>query len=262
MAKTPAEKNSKGPIAKIRRRIYQAKITLMVVGILVFGNFALQLIRKPTELLSFLGLSSKKTPRSTWYTYGEDFLKNATPIVTADFLAAIAQVESAGDPVAQPAWTMNLSREFFRWYSPASSAVGLMQITEGNYQEAKNLCIRGGQVVRAGLWYEADSCWFNSLYSRILPSHSIEMAAAYMHFQVEAILKKLKKSEVAIEEKQRLAAIIHLCGKVRGFTYASDNFSFRRFQTCGSHDARSYLAKVLRYKSLFLGLMLGAGSLR
>ena len=247
---------------KIRRRFYQAKITLIVIGAIFLGNFALQMVRKPTELLSFIGINNKKTPASTWSAYSEDFLKNSTNVVTPDFLAAIAQVESAGDPVAQPAWTLKLSRDFFRWYSPASSAVGLMQITAGNYEEAKNLCIREGQVVRAGFWYEADSCWFNSLYSRVLPSHSIEMAAAYMHFQVEAILKKLKRHDVAVEKKQRLAAVIHLCGRERGYTFASDGFAFRHFQTCGSHDARAYVAKVLRFKALFLGLLLGTGSLK
>lgn len=247
---------------RIRRRFNQAKIIIMIIGALVLGNFAIQLVRKPTELLSFIGLSSKKTPVSTWSAYGEDFKNYSTPVVTPDFLAAIAQVESAGDPVAQPGWTIKFTRDFFRWYSPASSAVGLMQITEGNYQEAKNLCVRGGQVVRAGFWYEADSCWFNSLYSRILPAHSIEMAAAYMHYQVETILGKLKMSESTLEKKQKLAAVIHLCGKERGYTFARDGFNFRRFQTCGSHDARGYLNKVFRYKSLFLSMILGTGALK
>ncbi len=246
----------------IRRRYKQAKIILTIIGIIIVTNFALQIFRKPTEILSFVGITSKKTPASTWDTYGDAFLKSATPVITPDFLAAIAQVESGGDPVAQPGWTLKLSRNFLRWYSPASSAVGLMQITEGNYDEAKNLCVRDGKVVRAGLWYEADSCWFNSLYSRVLPSHSIEMAAAYMHFQVESILRKVKKADVATEKKQKLAAVIHLCGKERGYTFASDGFNFRHFQTCGSHDARGYLTKVFRYKTVFTNLIAGTAYLK
>ena len=30
-----------------------------------------------------------------------------------------------------------------------------------------------------GPWYDLRSCWFNSFYTRTLPSHSSEMTAAY-----------------------------------------------------------------------------------
>ena len=59
--------------------------------------------------------------------------------MTPDFLAAIAQVEGSGNPVARTYWRWSWRRNFFEVYRPASSAVGMYQITDGTFAEARPL---------------------------------------------------------------------------------------------------------------------------
>ncbi len=237
-------KKNKTPSLKkrIQRRWRQIKwLSLIFTGLLLV-NFVVQIARKPSEALGLVP-TTMKTPYQTWQSYRDEFKESATPIITADFLAAVAQAESAGDPVAQPRWVFRWTTDLFRIYGPPSSAVGLMQITEGNYEEAKNYCIRDGKV--------ETSCWFN-WYARFLPSHSIEMAAAFMHVQVEKLVGLTKVSQVSIEKLQNLAAIVHLCGKGRGPEFLRSGFRVTRdFQPCGSHDPGQYLQKISLFKRQF-----------
>lgn len=232
---------------KIVRRWTQFKWGSFIIGGFLVINFAVQILRKPTEALGVVPTTAK-TPYQTWQSYREEFVSSSTLIITADFLAAIAQTESAGDPVAQPPWVFRWTTDLFKVYGPQSSAVGLMQITEGNYQEAKNYCIREGQV--------STSCWFNWVYARFLPSHSIEMAAAYMHVQVERLVGASKISTVPVENLQRLAAIVHLCGKNRAPEFLRSNYRITRaFAPCGTHDPATYLKKVATFKRQFARML-------
>jgi hypothetical protein len=61
---------------------------------------------------------------------------------------------------------------------PASSAVGMFQITDGTFAEARRYCIHRHVVVEDGPWYDPRSCWFNALYTRVVPGHAEEMTAA------------------------------------------------------------------------------------
>ncbi len=238
-----AKKNSIGFQRKFLRRWTQIKwVSIAVAGFLVV-NFTIQILRKPTEALGIVP-TTKKTPMQTWQSYRDEFRSSATPIITADFLAAVAQVESSGDPVAQPKWVFRWTTDIFRVYAPQSSAVGLMQITEGNFVEAKNYCVRRGKV--------ETNCWLNNLYARFWPSHSIEMAAGFMHVQVEKFLAMYKLSSVKRESQQRLAAVIHLCGKGRAPEFIKNKFRVSSsFQRCGTHDPREYLNKVAMYQRQF-----------
>ena len=66
----------------------------------------------------------------------------STSTITPELLAALAQVESAGNPVARTYWRWQLAWNPFAVYQPASSAVGLLQMTDGAYAEAARYCIR------------------------------------------------------------------------------------------------------------------------
>ena len=53
------------------------------------------------------------------------------------------------------------------------------------------------------------------LYIRGVPSHAIELAAVYLDRNVEAVLAYAPDMTASPQEKQDLAAFIHLCGEDR-----------------------------------------------
>jgi len=57
-------------------------------------NLVYQVVRKPTELLFFLGRALDKQPTETWRQYGPLFRTYSTNTITPELLAALAQVES------------------------------------------------------------------------------------------------------------------------------------------------------------------------
>jgi len=212
---------------------------------------AYQVARKPTELLGAVAPSSAKTPESTWRAYGPLFGAHATQVVTPQLLAALAQVESAGDPLATPAWRFRWALNPLDVYGPPSSAVGLLQITDGAYADARRLCIHDGQVARAGPWYDPRGCWLNALYLRTVPSHAIEMTAAVLDDAVAQIVSERDLFRATLAERQRLAAVVHLCGKERGRAYASRGFRARPGERCGEHDLARYVGRVERLQREF-----------
>jgi hypothetical protein len=52
-----------------------------------------------------------------------------------------------------------------------------------------------------------------------------------------------------LEQKQNLAAVIHLCGA--GAAYARRGLIPSAGQRCGDHDLRAYLAKINEMKTRF-----------
>ena len=67
-------------------------------------------------------------PGETWQQYGPLFRKYSTDTITPELLAALAQIESTGNPVARTYWRWRLTWNPFGGYKPASSAVGLYQM--------------------------------------------------------------------------------------------------------------------------------------
>lgn len=192
-------------------------------------NWLVQVTRKPTELFFPVSGVLHKTPAETWREYGPIFRRHSTAVMTPELLAALAQVEGAGNPVARTYWRWRLTNEPFDVYRPASSAVGMYQITDARFREAKRLCIHDHAV--------AENCWFNFLYMRTVPSHAVEMTSAFLDRAVE----RRSAKAATLRQKQDLAALIHLCGEgVRP--------GARR---CGEHDAQLYLAQVNAMKRLF-----------
>lgn len=229
------------------------QVTITVVCLVAFWtvtNGVYQVARKPAELLwPISGLS--KMPADTWRAYERIFRKHSTEVITPEFLAALAQVEAAGDPVARPDWQWYATWNPLEIYRPPSSATGMYQITDGTFAAARRYCIHDHKVVEDGPWHQLDSCWFNSLYSRVVPTHAAEMTAAFLDRSIADILERHGIKTATLEQKQNLAALIHLCGAGAGSAYARRAFRLAKGQLCGSHSVGAYLKRVNTMKSVF-----------
>ena len=217
-------------------------------------NWVYQVARKPAELFFPVSGALSKTPEETWRSYAAIFREHATAVITPEFLAALAQIEGAGNPVARTYWRWRLTAEPFDVYRPASSAVGMYQITDGTFRQAKQYCIHDHVVVEDGAWYVLGSCWFNSLYLRVVPSNAVEMTSAFLDRQVSRVLARQSITDATLQQKQDLAAVIHLCGAAKGAAYARHRFRLRAGKHCGDHDLARYLGRVNAMKRAFFHL--------
>jgi hypothetical protein len=222
---------------------------LLALGFVV--NALYQVARKPAELFFPVSGVLDKTPTETWREYAPIFRAHATEVITADFLAALAQVEGAGNPVARTYWRWRFSADPLEVYRPASSAVGMYQITDGTFREAKRYCIRAHVVVEDGPWHDWRSCWFNALYLRVVPSHAVELTSALLDRRVAEVLARRGAASAALQKKQDLAAAIHLCGAGAGEAFVKRGFRPTRGQRCGDHDLAAYLTRVNAMKKFF-----------
>lgn len=146
-----------------------------------------------------------------------------------------------------------MARTYWRWnrtwnpldlYRPASSAAGMYQITDSTFREAKRYCIHNHKVILDGPWTDVNSCWFNSLYTRVVPSHAIELTAARLDRAVASAIGQRRNTFVTLQRKQDLAVVIHLCGAGAGQAYARNSFRLISRQRCGDHDVSRYLTNV------------------
>ncbi len=204
--------------------------------ILVLTNFMYQVIRKPTELFFFVGHKLDKEPAETWQQYGPLFRKYSTSAITPEMLAALAQVESSGNPVDRTYWRWRFSFNPFAIYRPASSAVGLFQMTDPAYAEVARFCIRGNAVTDTG-------CGFGP-YIRALPSHATELASVYLDRNVAAVLARAGGLVANPQQQQDLAAFIHLCGGGPATAYARRHFRMVAGERCGDHLVAAYISRV------------------
>ncbi|MFO0731367.1 MAG: transglycosylase SLT domain-containing protein [Nitrospiraceae bacterium] len=233
-------------------------VTMLIVLVWLGANWAYHAAQKPTEVFFPLDNSLDKSPRETWRQYGPLFREHATSSVTPELLAALAQVEGGGNPVARTYWRWRSTWNPFEWYRPASSAVGMYQMTDGTFRAAKRYCVHNHAVVEDGPWHDLESCWFNSLYTRVLPSHSIELTAASLDRDIASALG-VRRGAAGVRQKQDLAALIHLCGAGAGRDFAARGFRLTPHQKCGDHDVAAYLGQVRGLTQQFTRLAAGAG---
>jgi hypothetical protein len=225
-------------------------IATTVLALFAAANLVYQVARKPTEMFFPVAGALDKMPAETWAEYGPLFREYSTAAITPELLAALAQVEGAGNPLARTYWRWRLTWNPLAIYRPASSAVGMYQMTDPAFAEARQACIRDHAVV--------DDCWFTGLYSRVLPSHAIQLAAVSLDRKVAAILAQQPRAPATAQQKQDLAALIHLCGAGPAKAFARRGFHLLPGQRCGAHDADRYLASVNAMKQQFLRLGAGA----
>jgi hypothetical protein len=238
------------PAARLLLCVVLAAISALAV------NALYQVLRKPTEL--FLPVSSvlAKSPQETWRDYAPAFRRYATALITPELLAALAQAEGSGNPLVRTYWRWSWAEKPFDLYRPASSAVGMYQITDGTFAEARHYCIRDHALMREGDWNDWHGCWFNALYLRVVPRDAVELTAAYLDLKVAAIVARGRPGAVSALERQHLAAVVHLCGAGAATLYAQRGFRFAVGQRCGDHDPREYLRRVDAMRAVFARLAL------
>jgi Transglycosylase SLT domain len=237
----------------VRKKLAAAPFSVRIVCVgaailvaFVLTNLVYQLVRKPTEMFFVVGDAFDKEPAETWRSYGSLFRAYSTDTITSELLAALAQVESSGNPVARTYWRWRVALNPFDLYKPASSAVGLYQMTDAAYAEARGYCIRRNAVV--------DDCAFNSLYFRVIPSHAIALASVYLDRNVAAVLARAGGAAAREQQKQDLAAVIHLCGAGPALAFVHRGFQVTEGERCGDHLVAAYLTKVNAMKRQFVRL--------
>jgi hypothetical protein len=250
------------PSLRTRRRVlrqfrraprFAQALTLLALALVLWLtlNWLYQVVRKPSELFFPVSGTLDKTPAETWRQYAPLFRKYSTSIISPELLAALAQVEGSGNPVVRTYWRWSFSSKPFEVYRPASSAVGMYQITDGTFAEARRYCIRDHAVAEDGPWDDWNSCWFNRLYTRVIPSHAMELTAAYLDRSVTNALERHHVKAAAPQSKRELAAVIHLCGAGAGDDYVRRGLRLAEGQRCGDHDARNYVARVGGMEQVF-----------
>jgi len=229
-------------------------VALAAVIVLSAANFVYQVVRKPSEMFFPVSGVLNKVPAETWHQYGPLFREYATASISPELLAALAQVESAGDPIARTYWRWRLTANPFAMYRPASSSVGMYQMTDPAFAEARRYCIRHHAVVGDD---DGRSCWFNGLYTRVVPSHAIELTSVFLDRAVSAILAREHIPSASSQQKQDLAAVTHLCGAGPGSDFARDGFRLAPGARCGDEEPAAYLARVRTMMRRFLSLAAG-----
>jgi len=222
-------------------------IAVTIIAAFFGANLVYHVVRKPTEMFFPLGGAFNKIPADTWRQYAPFFREYSTAAITPELLAALAQIEGAGNPLASTYWRWRLTWDPFAIYEPASSSVGMYQMTDAAFAETRGYCIRHHTVV-------ADGCSLNGLYTRVVPSHAIELAAVYLDRNVTMVLAQRPNATASAQHKQELAAIIHLCGAGPAKAFARRGFHLVAGERCGDQDAATYLARMNVMKREFLRL--------
>ncbi|CAL77245.1 conserved hypothetical protein; putative signal peptide [Bradyrhizobium sp. ORS 278] len=221
-----------------------ATAAVLALGMFALANLAYHVARKPTELFVVAGHSLDKEPDETWREYGALFRESATRAIPPELLAALAQTESSGNPVARTYWRWRFAWNPFAVYQPASSAVGLFQMTDGAFADAAGFCIRDHEVTR-------DGCGAPSLYIRAWPAHAVALTAISLDRQVAAALARQPAAKPTAQQKQDLAAVIHLCGAGPAAAFIRRGYKPDDGERCGDHSVSLYLASVNALKRSF-----------
>ncbi|MBK8958597.1 MAG: transglycosylase SLT domain-containing protein [Proteobacteria bacterium] len=247
-------------LARITRLARVPSAVYLLIGVLLSlvlvpgVNWLYQVARKPSELFFPVSDDLYKTPSETWRSYGPLFLAHSTAIMTPELLAALAQKEASGNPVARTYWRWATTLNLFEIYRPASSAVGMYQFTDGTFEEAKRYCIHDHRVVADGPWHDMRSCWFNNFYARVIPSHAVELASSNLDRRVREILARQRIGQASVRQQQELAILTHLCGAGAANRYAARGLRLAPGQRCGDHDPRQYIERVMGLTRVFARL--------
>src|SRR5215831_370582 len=192
-------------------------LSLVLVAVFFVTNLVYHVLHKPTEVFSPVSSGFNKTPIETWRRYAPLFREYSTASIQPELLAALAQAESAGNPIANTYWRWHLTWNPYAVYQPASSGVGLYQMTDAAFAEAQGYCILHHTVVE-------DGCSLRALYSRVVPSRATELTAVFLDRNITAILGHRRAVTVSRQLREELAAIIHLCGAGPAKAFARRGF--------------------------------------
>src|SRR5256886_7951868 len=134
------------PLSPSGRRALQAMLAappairilvgaVVVLAVWSAANWGYQGTRKPTELFFPLSSALTKAPPETWREFGPLFREHSTAVMAPELLAALAQVEGGGNPVARTYWRGGLAGDPFGLYQPAAGAVGMDRLEKGRVGE-------------------------------------------------------------------------------------------------------------------------------
>jgi hypothetical protein len=234
-----------GKLKAIPMAMQVVLICIAVLALFSVTNLVYQILHKPTEVFALIPGESNKSPVETWKQYAPLFREYSTTSISPELLAALAQVESAGNPIARTYWRWSLTSDPFAVYQPASSAVGIYQMTDAALSEAQGYCILHHSVVETG-------CSATLLDSRVVPRHATELTAVLLDRNVAAIRGHHRNTRISRQQREELATIIHLCGAGPATAFARRGFRLMPGERCGDHDVAAYLARIDAMKREFL----------
>jgi hypothetical protein len=93
----------------------------------------------------------------------------------------------------------------------------MYQMTDPAFAEAQRYCILNHTVSESG-------CSVTAFYSRVVPRHATELTAAFLDRNVTAILGHRRKTKISRQQREELAAVIHLCGASPATAFARRGF--------------------------------------
>jgi hypothetical protein len=123
----------------------------------------------------------------------------------------------------------------------------MYQMTDAAFAEVQGYCILHHTVVESG-------CSATAFHSRVVPRHATEFTAVLLDRKVTAILGYRRKTKISRQQREELAAIIHLCGTGPATAFARRGFRLTPGERCGDHDVAAYLAQINAMKLQFLHL--------
>lgn len=200
-------------------------------------NLTFHIYQNPIHIFSFGAKPFYKTAIETWRSYGETFQRHGDSRVTPELLAAIAQVESNGNPLAAPPWRLSFSTDLTQIYAPASSAFGIMQITKGTFETMQKIAREEGKPA--------------PILTRLRSEDSILLSALHLRRSIQEIIGERGWDKLDRRRATQLASIIHLCGPEVGRRFVKINYRTERLSRCGSHWPEVYSNKVWEMRQQF-----------
>jgi hypothetical protein len=120
-------------------------------------------------------------------------------------------------------------------------------LTDAASSEAQGYCILDHTVAETG-------CSATLLHSRVVPRHATELTAVFLDRKVTAILGQRRNTRISRQQREELAAVIHLCGAGPATAFARRGFRLMPGERCGDHDVAAYVAQINTMKRKFLSL--------
>lgn len=210
---------------------------IKVIVIIFLINLAYHTYQNPIHLLSFAAKPFYKTPLQTWQSYRETFERHGDERITPPLLAAIAYVESSGNPLAAPPWKWSISTDVAEIFAPASSAFGLMQITKGTFQTMRQIAKEEGKPV--------------PIMTRLRVEDSVQLSAIHLRRKVQELIGERGWAKLDRRRSTQLASVIHLCGPEIGRKLVKFGYKTERLPRCGSHWPEVYTNRVWDLRQQF-----------
>ena len=174
-----------------RRRRRSRSASPLTLALWATVNTVYQVIRKPTRCSS----RERHAQQATCRRRGASTRRlphRSTAAISPEFLAALAQVEASGNPVARAYWRWTWTLDPLDVYRPRRArSASIRSPTARSTRRAATASAGhpGGPGRPLVAW---QSFWFNWLLFRIMPSHSVELTAAYLDRAVAGALARYR----------------------------------------------------------------------